>query len=122
MAYLKIHNFNKVSDKFLFKKRLTLRRKSKQKLINETLVMLFFSILIIYINYLILNKVLVVKNVFDNFGKLIANIFELLTYSYKVSLAIFVFASLIFALILVLGAISRIIKIIKGKSRQISIK
>ena len=54
MADLKIPNLNKNSDKYFFKKKLSLRRKSKSKLISESFIMIFFSALTIYLNYLII--------------------------------------------------------------------
>ena len=122
MADLKIPNLNNNSDKFLFKKKLSLRRKSKRKLIKESLVMLSFSILIIYINYVIPNKIIIFNNLFNNLNKLIANIFDSLTYSYEICLAIFIVVSLIFALILIFGVLFRLMKVVKRKSRQISFK
>ena len=122
MADLKIPNLNNNSDKFLFKKKLSLRRKSKRKLIKESLVMFSFSILIIYINYIIPNKIIIFNNLINNLNKLIANVFESLTYSYEICLAIFIVVSLIFALILMFGVFSRLMKVVKRKSRQISFK
>ena len=122
MADLKIPNLNNNSDKFLFKKKLSLRRKSKRKLIKESLVMLSFSILIIYINYIIPNKIIIFNNLIHNLNKLIANILDSLTYSYEICLAIFIVVSLIFALILMFGVFSRLMKVVKRKSRQISFK
>ena len=122
MADLKIPNWNKNSDKFLFKKKLSLRRKSKRKLLKESFVMLSFSILLFYINHIIPNKISVFNNFSNNFGKLITNIFNSLSYSYEICLAIFIVVSLILALILMLGSFSRLMKIIKRKSRKISFK
>ena len=122
MADLKIPNLNKNSDKFFFKKKLTLRRKSKRKLIKESLIMLSFSILIIYINFIIPNQILIFNNFLNNSGKLITNILESLSYLYEICLAIFIVFSLIFALILMLGALSRLMKIVKRKSRKIKFK
>ena len=84
MADLKILNLNKNSDKFLFKKKLSLRRKSKSKLIKESFIMFSFSFLIIYINYLIPNKLLIFKNFLKNFSVLITNIFDSLSYIYEI--------------------------------------
>ena len=122
MADLKIPNLNNNSDKFLFKKKLSLRRKSKRKLIKESLIMLSFSILIIYINYIIPNKIIIFNNLIHNLNKLIANIFDSLTYSYEICLAIFIVVSLIFALILIFGVLFRLMKVVKRKSRQFSFK
>ena len=122
MSDLKIPNLNKNSDRFFFKKKLSLRRKSKGKLIKETLVMFSFSIFIFYINYIIPNKIIIFDNFLNNIGKLITNILDSISYSYEICLAIFIVFSLIFALILMLGAFTRIMKIVKRKSRQIRFK
>tara|TARA_B100001093_G_scaffold333993_1_gene318939 strand:+ start:482 stop:850 length:369 start_codon:yes stop_codon:yes gene_type:complete len=122
MSELKIPNLNKNSEKFFFKKKLSLRRKSKGKLIKESFAMLSFGIFIIYINYIIPNKIPIFNSFFNNFGKLFSNILDSLSYSYEISLAIFIVFSLIFALILMLGAFSRFMKIIKRKSNQIRFK
>ena len=122
MADLKIPNLNMKSDKFLFKKKLSLRRKSKRKLINESFVMLSFSIFIIYVNYVIPNKILIFKSFLNNFGKLITTILRSFSYLYEICLAVFIVFSLILALILVIGAFSRLMKIIKRKSKQINFK
>ena len=122
MADLKIPNLNKNSDKFLFKKKLSLRRKSKRRLIKEFLIMFSFSLFIIYINYIIPNKIAIFIGFLNNFSRLIKNILESLSYSYEIFLAMFIVLSLIFALILMLGAFSRLMKILKRKSKQITFK
>ena len=122
MSDLKIPNLNKNSDRFFFKKKLSLRRKSKGKLIKESFIMFSFSIFIFYINYLIPNKIIIFDNFINNLGKLITIIWDSISYSYEICLAIFIVFSLIFALILMLGAFTRIMKIVKRKSRQIRFK
>ena len=122
MSDLNIPNLNKNSDRFFFKKKLSLRRKSKGKLIKESFVMLSFSFFIIYINYIIPNKSSIFDNFINNIGKLITNILESISYSYEICLALFIVFSLILALILMLGAFTRIMKIVKRKSRQIRFK
>ncbi len=119
MSDLKIPNLNKNSDRFFFKKKLSLRRKSKNKLIKESFVMFSFSFFIFYINNLIPNKKIIFDNFLGNFGKLINNILDSISYFYEICLAIFIVFSLIFAFILMLGAFTRISKIVKRKSRQI---
>ena len=84
--------------------------------------MLSFSIFIFYINYIIPNKIIIFENFINNFGKLIANVLESVSYTYEICLAIFIVFSSILALILMLGAFTRIMKIVKRKSRQIRFK
>ena len=122
MADLKILNLNNKSNNFLFKKKLSLRRKSKRKLIKESFFMFSFGILIIYLNYLIPNKISIFSNLLNNYSKLKVNILELISYSYQVCIALFIVISLIFAFILILGTFSRIMKVVKRKSRQYTFK
>jgi len=56
MADLNIPNLNKKSDKYIFKKKLSLRRKSKRRLITESAFLFIFSILLVYLIYLILRQ------------------------------------------------------------------
>ena len=122
MADLKIPNLNNNSNNFLFKKKLSLRRKSKRNLIKESFFMFSFGILIIYLNYLIPNKISIFSNLLNNFSKLKANILVLISYSYQVCIALFIVISLIFAFILMLGTFSRLMKVVKRKSRQFTFK
>ena len=122
MADLKIPNLNKNSDKYFFKKKLSLRRKSKSKLINESFIMIFFSVLIIYLIYLIPNKISIFKNFLNNFSKLFANFLDSISYIYEICLSIFIAFSIIFALILIIGSISRILKVVKRKTSRLKLK
>jgi len=56
MADLNIPNLNIKSDKYIFKKKLNLRRKSKKRLFTESFILFIFSVSLVYINYLIPNK------------------------------------------------------------------
>ena len=56
MADLNIPNLNMKSEKYLFKKKLSLRRKSKRRLFIEAAFMLTLSLFLVYVNYLIPNK------------------------------------------------------------------
>lgn len=122
MADLKIPNLNKNSDKYFFKKKLSLRRKSKSKLIYESFIMIFFSALIFYLIYLIPNKISIFKNLLVNFSKLFANVLDSISYIYEICLSIFIVFSLIFALILFIGSFSRILKVVKRKTSRLNIK
>ena len=122
MTDLKIPNLNKKSDKFFFKKKLTLRRKSKRKLITESFLMTSLSILIIYLNFLIPNKKMIFYNFFNNISNLLARILEGFSYFYEICLAVFILFSLFFVIVLILGVCSRLLKIAKRKTRKISFK
>ena len=122
MVDLKIPNLNKNSDNYLFKKKLSLRRKSKRKLIKESFIMSTLGILIIFLNYIIPDKLSIFNNLFNNISQLISNILDSITYVYEICLALFIFVSLIFAVILLLGSFSRILKIMNRKTRIIKFK
>ena len=122
MADLKIPNLNKNSEKFLFKKKLSLRRKSKSKLIKESFIMLFSGVLLVYLNYLIPNKISIFKNLLNNFNKLISNILDSISYFYEIFLAIFIVVSIIFIIILIFGSFSRLLKVLKRKTKKVKFK
>ena len=122
MADLKIPNLNKNSDKYFLKKKLSLRRKSKSKLIIESFIMIFFSVLIIYLIYLIPNKISIFKNLLINFSKLFANVLGSISYIYEICLSIIIVFSLILALILFIGSFSRILKVVKRKTSRLNFK
>ena len=68
MAELNIPNLNNKSDKYIFKKKLSLRRKSKRRLFTEAFFLFILSVLLIYINYLIPNKNLLLQNLPSTFN------------------------------------------------------
>ena len=122
MADLNIPNLNKKSDKYLFKKKLTLRRKSKKRLFNESLLMIFISALIIYLNLLIPNKRELFNSISSNFESLIGIIIELFYLIYNLFLVFFILISLSLAILLAIGSFYRLLKIIRRKTKYISYK
>ena len=122
MADLNIPNLNFKSDKYIFKKKLNLRRKSKKRLFTESLILFIFSVLLVYINYLIPNKNLLLQNLPLTFNKSFLLLIDLFSYLYEIFLVIFIFVSTITALILMVGSINRLFKVSKRKSKQIVYK
>jgi len=122
MADLNIPNLNIKSDKYIFKKKLNLRRKSKRRLFTESFILFILSVLLFYINYLIPNKNLLLKNLPSAFNKSFLLLIELFSYLYEIFLVIFIFISSFIALILMIGSFNRLFKISKRKSKQIVYK
>ena len=122
MADLNIPNLNINSDKYIFKKKLSLRRKSKRRLFIESAFLLIMSLLLAYINYLIPNKSLLLGNLPMTFNKSFELLIELFSNLYEIFLVIFIFASSLTALVLIVGSFYRLFKISKRKSRQINYK
>ena len=122
MADLNIPNLNIKSDKYIFKKKLNLRRKSKRRLFTESFFLFVLSVLLVYINYLIPNKNLLLQNIPSTFNKSFLLLIELFSYIYKIFLVIFIFVSSFTALILMIGSFNRLIKVSKRKSKQIVYK
>ena len=122
MADLNIPNLNIKSDKNIFKKKLNLRRKSKKRLFTESFFLFFFSVLLVYINYLIPNKNLLLQNLPTTINKSFLLIINLFSYLYEIFLVIFIFVSSFTALILMIGSLYRLFKISKRKSKQIIYK
>ena len=122
MADLNIPNLNIKSDKYIFKKKLNLRRKSKKRLFTESFVLFILSLFLIYINYLIPNKIFLLKNITTSFNKSFLLIIDLFSYLYEIFLVIFIFASSFTALILMIGSFYRLFRVSKRKSKQIIYK
>ena len=122
MADLKIPNLNMNSDKYIFKKKLSLKRKSKRRLFIESAFLFILSILIVYINYLIPNKNLLLKNVPATFEKSFALIIDLFSNLYELFLVIYICVSSIVALVLMVGSFYRLFKVYKRKSKQVIYK
>ena len=122
MADLKIPSLNNKSDKYIFKKKLNLRRKSKKRLFTESFFLFIFSVLLVYVNYLIPNKKLLLQNLPSTINKSFLLFIDLFSYLYEIFLVIFIFASYFTALILMLGSFYRLFRVSKRKSKQISYK
>ena len=122
MADLNIPNLNIKSDKYIFKKKLNLRRKSKRRLFTESFLLFILSVLLVYINYLIPNKNLLIKNLPSTFNKSFLLLIDLFSYLYEIFLVIFIFVSSFTALILMIGSFNRLFKVSKRKSKQIVYK
>ena len=120
MADLNIPNLNIKSDKYIFKKKLNLRRKSKTRLFTEAFILFILSVLLVYINYLIPNKNLLLKNLPSTINKSFLLLIDLFSHLYEIFLVIFIFASSFAALILMIGSFYRLFRISKRKSKQIS--
>ena len=122
MADLNIPNLNINSDKYIFKKKLSLRRKSKRRLFTESVFLFIFSLSLFYINYLIPNKYLLIQNIPSIFNKSFLLIIELFSYLYEILLVIFIFVSSLTSIILIIGSLYRIFRISRRKSKQIIYK
>ena len=119
---LKIPNLNMKSDKYIFKKKLSLRRKSKRRLFTESAFLFILSILLVYINYLIPNKNYLLQNLPSTFNKSVVLLIDLISNVYEIFLVIFIFISFFTSLILMVGSFYRIFKIYKRNSKQMIYK
>ena len=122
MADLNIPNLNIKSDKYIFKKKLNLRRKSKKRLFTESFFLFIFSVLLVYVNYLIPNKNLLLQNLPTTINKSFLLFIDFFSYLYEIFLVIFIFASSFTALIFMVGSFYRLFRVSKRKSKQISYK
>ena len=118
MADLNIPNLNIKSDKNIFKKKLNLRRKSNRRLFTESFLLFILSALLVYINYLIPNKNLLLQNLPSTFNKSFLLLVDLFSYMYEIFLVIFIFVTSFIALILMIGSLNRLFRVSKRKSKQ----
>ncbi len=122
MADLNIPKMNMKSDKYIFKKKLSLKRKSKKRLLIESVSMFTLSCLLVYINYLIPNKNLLFQNLPTTLNKTLSLITDLFLNLYFVFLVIFIISSLLFSLLLLMGSFYRLFRIAKRKTNIVSYK
>ncbi len=122
MADLNIPNLNMKSDKYIFKKKLSLKRKSKKRLLIESVSMFILSCLLAYINYLIPNKNLLFQNLPTTLNKTLLLIADLFSNLYLVLLVIFIIISLFVSLLLLIGSFYRLFRIVKRKTNIVGYK
>ena len=122
MADLNIPNLNMKSDKYIFKKKLSLRRKSKRRLFAEATFLFILSLLLVYIIYLIPNKNLLFQKLPATLNKSFILIIDLFSNLYELFLVIFILISSITAFILIIGSFYRLHRVSKRKSKQIIYK
>ena len=120
MTDLKIPNLNNKPKNFLFRNKIPLVKKSKYKLIRESILMLILGIAILCINFYIPSQELLFDSFNNNLLNIYGNIVSIAKYSLQVILVIFLVLSKISAFILLLGSFYRIIRILKIISRKTS--
>ena len=122
MADLKIPSLNNKSDKYIFKKKLNLRRKSKKRLFTESFFLFIFSLLLVYINYLIPHKNLLLQSLPKTFNKSYVLFIDLLSNLYELFLVIFIFVSFFTTLILMVGCFYRLFRVYRRNSKKMIYK
>ncbi len=118
MADLSIPNLNMKTDKYIFKKKLSLRRKSKRRLIIESAFMFILSLFLVYLNYLIPNKNQLLQNLPNTFNKSFLLFIDLTFNLYQIFLVVFIFISSVITVFLLIGSFYRIFRIAKRKKVQ----
>ena len=122
MADLKIPSINMNSNKYIFKKKLSLRRKPKRRLFIEAAILFILSLLLVYLIYLIPNKYLLLQNLPISLNKSFVLAIDLFLNVYQIFLVFFIFVSSFISLILMIGSFSRLLRVVKRKSKQIIYK
>ena len=120
MADLQIPNLNMKSEKYIFKKKFSLRRKSKKRLLTESGFMFTLSLILVYINYLIPNKNLLLQNIPITLNRTFSLIIDIFSNLSEIFLVLFIFISSLVSLILFIGGFYRIVRLAKRKTRTIN--
>ena len=122
MADLKIPNINMNSNKYIFKKKLSLRRKPKRRLFIEAALLFILSLLLVYLIYLIPNKYLLLQNLPISLNKSFVLAIDLFLNVYEIFLVFFIFVSSFISLILMIGSFYRLFRVVNRKSKKIIYK
>ena len=120
MSELKIPNLNNRSRQFLFKNKLTIKRKSKRKLFSESLLMFIFSFILIFLNYLIPQKKSLFYSLIDNIYQIYINFLTFFKYFYQIILVIFIVLTYTISVILLIGALYRLYRILSRKTKKLN--
>ena len=84
--------------------------------------MFILSLLLVYVNYLMPNRNLLLQNFFISLNKSFVLLADLFSNFYQIFLVLFIFISPIVILFLLTGSLIRIIKITKKNKKQIRYK
>ena len=122
MADLNIPNLNMKPDKYIFKKKLSLKRKSKRRLLTEAAFLFLLSLFLLYLIYLIPNKNLLLQNIPETLTKSFTLTIDLFLNLYEIFLVIFIIFSFFTSLILLIGSFYRLFRVCNRKSKQIIYK
>ena len=120
MTELKIPNLNNKSRQYLFKNKLTIKRKSKMKLFSESLIMFISALLLIYFNYLIPQKKILIYSFVDNIYQIYINFLTFFKYFYQIILVIFIISTSMMSVILFIGALYRLYRILRRKTKKLN--
>ena len=119
MPELRIPNLNNRSRQYLFKNKLTIKRKSKIKLLSESLLMFISSFILILLNYLIPQKKVLFYSFIDNIYQIYINFLDFFKYFFQILLVLFIILTLITSVLLFIGAFYRISKILRRKTKKL---
>ena len=108
------------SRQYLFKNKLNIRRKPKGEILKESFLMMICGLFLLLINYFIPKKIELFNSFTNNIFDIFSNILEILFYSLEILIILFISFTILLALFLIVGSISRIIKLIFPKSRKVS--
>ncbi len=118
MSEIKIPNLNNRSRQYLFKNKLTIRRKSKRKLLSESLLMFLSAFILFFLYYLIPQKKILIYSFVDNFYNIYINFLNFFKYFYQIILVFIIISTAVASLILFVGGFYRIYKVIRRKSKK----
>ena len=110
------------SRQYLFKNKLNKRRKSKTELIKESFLMILFGLFLLIVNYLIPEKMKFFNSFKKNIFEVFNNVLEIFFYSLEIFTVLFIIFTILLSLFLFAGSVNRIIKVVRTKSRRLSIR
>ena len=118
MSKIKILNLNHRPRQFLFKNKLTLKKKSKNKLLRECLFMFISAFFLFFINHLIPQKGILIYSFIDNVQKIYFIFINFLKYFFQITLVFLIFFITIMGILLIIGGLYRLLKIIRRDTKK----
>tara|TARA_B100000212_G_scaffold8342_1_gene6264 strand:+ start:845 stop:1198 length:354 start_codon:yes stop_codon:yes gene_type:complete len=110
------------SRQYLFKNKLNIKRKSRIELMKESFFMMTFGFLLLFLIYIIPQKVKLFNSFNENINIILNNILEILFYSFEILITLLICFALLVSITMIIGSLTRIFKILQPKSRKINLR
>ena len=115
-------NIKRKSRQYLFKNKLNKRGKSRRELLKESFFMMIVGLFLLFINYLIPQKIDLFNSFKNNVMNTLNNLLEILYYSFEILIVLLICFTLFISIFLIYGSINRIVKLVLPKSRKIRLR
>ena len=110
------------SRQYLFKNKLNKRGKSKREVIKESLFMMIIGLFLLFINYLIPQKMELFNSFKRNIVNIFSNLLEILSNFLEILIVLLICFTFSISIFLIAGSLIRLVKLLLPRSRKIKLR